>query len=170
MAFNMFVPGKDESLIKMPAKPEGAKWNTPPTYIDKMNYRGDGQGYLKAGNDQLFTLSINGGTPKQLTTAEFDHGAPVWSNDGKSLYFSANFHPEEDFEPANSEVYKLDLSNNSVTPLTSRFGPDGSPALSPDGKKIAYTGYDDTFQGYQVEELYVMNADGSNSQLISRRF
>lgn len=170
LAFTMFVPAKDESLIKMPGKPEGAKWNTPPTYIDKLNYRGDGQGYIKGGNDQLFTLSVDGGTPKQLTTAEFDHGAPVWSNDGKSLYFSANFHPESDFEPANSEVYKLDLSDNSVKALTDRFGPDGSPALSPDGKKIAYTGNDDTFQGYELTQLYVMNADGSNSQLLSADF
>ncbi|RRQ48119.1 S9 family peptidase [Maribacter algicola] len=170
VAFNMFVPATDESLVKMPAKPEGAKWNTPPTYIDKLNYRGDGQGYIKSGNDQLFILSVNGGTPKQLTTAEFDHGAPVWSNDGKSLYFSANFHPESDFEPANSEVYKLDLNDNSVTALTDRFGPDGSPTLSPDGRKIAYTGNDDTFQGYELTQLYVMNADGSNSQLLSADF
>lgn len=170
LAFTMFVPKKDESLIKMPGKPEGAKWNTPPTYIDKLNYRGDGQGYIKGGNDQLFTLSINGGTPKQLTTAEFDHGAPVWSQDNKSLYFSANFNPDEAFEPANSEVYKLDLSNNSVQPLTERYGPDGSPKVSPDGKKIAYTGYDDTLQGYQITELYVMNADGSGSQLLSGNF
>ena len=170
LAFTMFVPKKDESLIKMPAKPEGAKWNTPPTYIDKLNYRGDGQGYIKGGNDQLFTLSINGGTPKQLTTSEFDHGAPEWSKDDKSLYFSANFNPDEDFEPANSEVYKLDLSDNSVTALTDRFGPDGSPTLSPDGTKIAYTGNDDTFQGYELTQLYVMDTDGGNSRLLSGDF
>ena len=170
LAFTMFVPKKDESLIKMPGKPEGAKWNTPPTYIDKLNYRGDGQGYIKGGNDQLFTLSINGGTPKQLTSSEYDHGAPVWSNDGKSLFFSANFHPEEDFEPANSEVFELDLSDNSVSALTDRFGSDDSPTLSPDGTKIAYTGNDDTFQGYELTQLYVMDTDGSNSRLLSGDF
>ena len=154
----------------MPGKPEGAKWNTPPTYIDKLNYRGDGQGYIKGGNDQLFTLSINGGTPKQLTSSEYDHGAPVWSNDGKSLFFSANFHPEEDFEPANSEVFELDLSDNSVSALTDRFGSDDSPTLSPDGTKIAYTGNDDTFQGYELTQLYVMDTDGSNSRLLSGDF
>ena len=42
LAFNMFVPKAHKSIIKMPAKPEGAKWNTPPTYIDNLNYRGDG--------------------------------------------------------------------------------------------------------------------------------
>lgn len=66
LAFTMFVPEKKQSLINMPKKPEGAIWNTPPTYIDKLKYRGDGQGYLKAGHNQLFTLSIDGGTPGNL--------------------------------------------------------------------------------------------------------
>lgn len=170
LAFTMFVPKKDESIVKMPAAPEGAKWNTPPTYIDKLNYRGDGQGYIKGGNDQLFTLSVDGGTPKQLTNTESDHGAPVWSNDSAKLYFSANFNPDEAFEPANSEIYALTLSSGEVKPLTTRYGPDGSPVLSPDGKMLAYSGYDDELQGYQITELYVMNTDGSNSKLLSGSF
>ena len=141
LAFNMFVPQKEESIVKMPAKPEGAKWNTPPTYINKLNYRGDGQGYLKGGNMQLFILTIDGGTPKQLTASDFDHGAPVWAKNGKKLYFSANFNPDEAFEPMNSEIYALDLASNKVTPLTSRYGPDATPKISPDGTKIAYTGF-----------------------------
>src|SRR5690606_26784636 len=49
-------------------------------------------------------------------------------------------------------------------------GPDGNPVLSPDGSKIAYLGYDDRLQGYQVTRLYVMNTNGSNSQLVSGNF
>ena len=170
VAFNMFVPKKHKSIIKMPAKPEGAKWNTPPTYIDDMNYRGDGQGYLKSGNSQLFTLSVDGGTPRQLTFSEFDHGAPVWSKNDKHLFFSANFHKDEEFEPRNGEIYQIDVNDGTVTALTKRYGPDNNPALSPDGTKIAYSGFDDRLQGYQITHLYVMNTDGSNAQLISKGF
>lgn len=170
LAFTMFVPKKDESIIKLPPKPEGAQWNSPPTYIDKLNYRGDGQGYIKGGNTQLFTLSIDGGTPKQLTTKDFDHGTPVWSKDGKKLYFSANFNPDDAFEPNNSEIYELNLSDNQVSPLTNRYGPDGSPKVSPDGSKIAYTGLDDKFQGYQLNNLYVMDATGDSPKLLSGEF
>jgi dipeptidyl aminopeptidase/acylaminoacyl peptidase len=42
-------------------------------------------------------------------------------------------------------------SLNSVTELLARS----------DGKKIAFIGNDDPFQGYQVTHLYVMNVDGS---------
>jgi acylaminoacyl-peptidase len=170
VAFNMFVPKTHESIIKMPAAPEGAKWNKPPTYIDKMNYRGDGAGYYKSGNMQLFTLSINGGTPRQLTFTEFDHGAPVWSKTGKQLYFTANFHKDEEFKPLDSEVYQISIQNGTVTPLTKRYGPDTNPVLSPDGSKIAYTGFNDKHQGYQITDLYVMNSDGSDSKIISKGF
>jgi len=170
VAFNMFVPEANQSIIKMPAKPEGAKWNATPKYIDKMNYRGDGAGYYKGGNSQLFTLPISGGTPKQLTFSEFDHGGPIWSKDNSKLYFSANFHKDEEMEPADSEIYSIKIDNGEITPLTDRYGPDGNPVLSPDGTKIAYLGYDDRLQGYHVTRLYVMNSDGSDARVISQNF
>ncbi|MEE9571872.1 MAG: S9 family peptidase [Candidatus Neomarinimicrobiota bacterium] len=170
VAFNMFVPKKHESIIEMPEKPEGAEWNTPPIYIDNMNYRGDGKGYLKSGYRQLFTLSTDGGSPRQLTFTDFDHGAPMWFKNDNQLYFSANFHKDEDLEPFDSEIYQIEISDGAIKALTKRHGPDFSPVLSPDGSKIAYLGFNDRYQGYQITYLYVMNVDGSNSKLISKDF
>ena len=170
LAFTMFVPKKSESIIKLPPKPEGAKWNKPPVYIDEMNYRGDGKGYSKSGNQQLFILSTDGGTPQQLTFSEYDHGTPIWSKDNRKLYFSANLHENHEFEPRNSEIQELTLGNNSIKALTNRLGPDNGPALSSDGKFIAYTGFDDKYQGYQLNQLYIMNADGTNSKMVSGNF
>jgi len=170
LAFSMFVPKNEPSIIKMPPRPNGANWNKPPTYIDKLNYRGDGKGYLKGGNMQLFTIPIDGGTPKQLTNSEFDHGTPVWSKYDTKLYFSANFNEDEAFEPNDSEIYQLNLMDNTVKPLTKRYGPDASPRLSPDGTKIAYVGLDDKLLGYQINDLYVMDINGGNSKLLSANF
>ncbi len=161
LAFTQFVPKPKKSLLEIPNKPEGATWNEAPIYIDDMNYRGDGAGYFKPGNQEIFTIGLVGGTARQWTSDEFDYGTPQWSKDGKSLYFSANLHENHELEPLNSEIYKLDLSSGETNALTSRFGPDGGPVLSPDGMQIAFTGFDDTFQGYQVTNLYVMNVDGS---------
>ncbi len=170
IAFNMFVPKAHASIIKLPAKPEGAKWNKPPMFVDKMNYRGDGQGYLKSGNRQLFTLSTDGGSPRQLTFTDFDHGAPIWTENDTKLIFSANFHKDEELEPRDSEIYQINIASGQIKALTNRYGPDQGPALSPDGTKIAYTGLDDTYQGYQVTELYVMDVNGSNSKILSNKF
>jgi acylaminoacyl-peptidase len=168
IAFNMFVPAKSKNFIQMPPKPEGAKWNQPPTFINDLNYRRDGQGYLKDGYNQIFVLSTNGGTPKQLTNSSFNHGSPVWSKDGKYLFFSANLREEGEYDPRNTEIYRLQLSNGEINALTTRQGPDNGPAVSPDGSKIAYTGFDDAYLGYQQNKLYIMNADGSGvSEVLS---
>ncbi len=170
LAFNMFVPKKQESIIKLPPKPEGAKWNEAPIYIDELKYRGDGQGYLRAGNDQIFILSTDGGTPRQLTSKDEDMGAPEWSADDTKLYFSANLHEEADLEPNNSEVYELEIASGEINALTSRLGPDNSPKPSPKGDLLAFTGYDDEYLGYQINELYVMDPDGTNIRKLSGEF
>jgi acylaminoacyl-peptidase len=170
LAFTMFVPEKNTSPIQLPSKPEGAKWNEPPKYIDALRYRGDGAGYLKSGNRQIFILSTDGGTPRQLTSGAQNHGTPSWSSDGRSLYFSANLREDADYNPGNSEVYRLDLASQAVTALTDRSGPDNNPKVSPNGKQIAYVGLDDKYQGYQLDKLYLMNTDGSNPRQVSGDF
>lgn len=170
LAFTMFVPKSSESIIKMPSKPEGAKWNNPPKYIDQLNYRGDGAGYLRSGNSQIFVLSTDGGTPRQLTFSEFDHSTPIWSQDGKKLIFSANLHENGEMEPNNSELYGMDLQSGELDTLTKRLGPDRNPVLSPDGNKIAYLGFDDEYLGYQLNDLYVMDLAGGEPKLLSEEF
>jgi acylaminoacyl-peptidase len=170
LAFNMFVPESKSSPVKLPGKPEGANWNAPPIYIDDMVYRRDGSGYVNPGHSQLFTLPIQGGTPRQLSFENFDHGAPQWSADDSKLLFSANFHEEKELEPQDSEIYQLDLNTGDISTLTDRYGPDRSPRISPDGKHIAYLGYDDKYLGYQLSQLYVMDANGKNSKCISNDF
>ena len=67
----------------------------------------------------------------------------------------------------NTEIYEIPVSPGNVKPLTARVGPDGSPAVSPDGSKIAYLGYDDKLLSYQNARLYVMDRDGRNSRSLT---
>ena len=77
LAFTQFVAESKKSMLTIPGKPEGAEWNAPPIFIDEMNYRGDGAGYLKPGKSQIFTLGIDGGTPRQRTFTSNNHGSPI---------------------------------------------------------------------------------------------
>lgn len=168
IAFAMFVPSQPSSPnAQMPPMPAGADWGPAIKVVDRMNYRADGQGWLRPGYTHLFVVPAEGGTPRQLTTGDFNHGGtPSWTPDGEYLVFSAN-RKDPEGEPQNSEVFAVSVTDGSITQLTDRYGPDGSPVVSPDGRLIAYTGYDDRHQGYQVTKLYVMNRDGGGSRLVT---
>ena len=169
LLFTSFVEKTDNKLISMPKKPKGAKWNQPPIEIDDMVYRYDGGGFRRPGSTQIFVLSSEGGTPRQVTELDKNINSPVWMNNEKIL-FSANLSENSDFEPSNSDIYLLDIPTGDIKKLTERFGPDYAPKVSPDKKHIAYLGYDDKFLGYQQNSLYIMDADGGNVKLVSDGF
>src|SRR5437867_2359705 len=171
ISFVAHVSEKPASIITMPQPPAGAKWAEPARVIDKLVYRFNGPGYLKPGYSHVFVVPSDGGTPRQISSGDFQHGGigfrasdPVWTPDGKYLIMSANRRPDYELEPLDTEVYEFSVADGAVRALTNRKGPDNAPQVSPDGKRIAYTGFDDKYQGYQVTRLYVMNRDGSESR------
>lgn len=165
IAFTMLVPEAAKPLVWLPSPPEGAEWADSPTLIQKLRYRFDGRGYLEDGYVQVFVLSAEGGTPRQLTSGSYDHGGPLsWAPDGKSLVISGNRNDRADYDPVESELYEVGL-DGSIRQLTDRDGPDGGAAVSPDGSRIAYLGFDDRVQGYQVTRLYLSGRDGSNPEV-----
>jgi len=168
IAYSMLVPDEAPKLGKAPPKPEGAKWADPLQVIDKVTYRFDAAGYLKPGYRQIFWVPADGGAPTQLTFGANNAGGEVsWTPDGRSILFSANLSPNWQREALQSEVYKVSIDGGAPVALTSRFGPDNSPAVSPDGRTIAWVGFDDKKLGYQNRRLSIMNIDGSNKRVLT---
>lgn len=133
--------------------------------ITKLRYRSDGAGFLPEGYTQLFVLSADGGSPRQMTEGDFNHGGNIcWTPDGQSILISANRHDDHEYQPNNSEIYKVNLADRKMVAMTDRVGPDSSPVMSSDGSVVAYTGFDDQYLGNQNQALYVMNADGSGKK------
>lgn len=167
IAFSKHVPAAAPVLVKPPKKPEGAQWAAHPRVTTRLKHEADGSGYLEPGFSHLFVISADGGAVRQLTSGDFHHrGAPTWSKDGQRLYFSTNRNADWEYDFRNSEIYSLSITDSKIKALTSRKGPDESPVVSPDGQKIAYVGFDDKVQTYQLARLYVMNSDGTGKQLI----
>jgi dipeptidyl aminopeptidase/acylaminoacyl peptidase len=169
LTFTMAVPAERKPLkVDIPEAPKNAHWADTPKLIDKMVFRADGEGYLPDTFNQLFVVSADGGAARQLTNGDFDHdGPPAFSADSQSVLISANRRADADYEPLDSEIYRVDLADNSLHALTDRRGPDRHPVPSPDGKHIAYLGFDDRHLGYQPTQLYVMDADGGHPHSLS---
>lgn len=168
IAFSMKVNAKAPVIAKMPEKPEEAEWAKAPRITDRLKHEADGSGYVKPGFNHIFTIPAEGGTARQLTSGDFNHsGSLSWSPDGSKIFFSANRNEDWEYDFRNSEVYSVNVKSGHIEQLTERSGPDGSPMVSPNGKYIAYLGYEDKVQTYQVEQLQLMNMDGSGKKLIS---
>lgn len=169
IAYLMRVPGEAPKLGSAPPnKPEGAEWAKPLEVITSVQYRTDEGGYGKPGFDHIFLVSADGGAPRQLTFGQIDDGGPLsWAPDGKTLYFSANHRKDWEREPMDSEVYALNVDSGALTALTDRRGPDASPVVSPDGRHIAWIGFEDKRLGYQNATVSVMDANGRNAHVVT---
>ncbi|MFP5263104.1 MAG: prolyl oligopeptidase family serine peptidase [Blastocatellia bacterium] len=167
IAFNMSMPSKPAFSIKMPQRPAGAKWVDPPRVIDRLDYRADGMGYRPEGFSHIFVIQDGGGTPRQLTDGDYSHGAPEWTPDSQTIVFSAVRKPEAEYLRGGADIYSMSLATGQIRQLTDREGPDTNPTVSPDGRLIAYTGFDQTQDTYTVSKLYVMDIDGKNKRVLT---
>jgi dipeptidyl aminopeptidase/acylaminoacyl peptidase len=171
IAFTMFIPEKSPVIVKMPAKPKGASWAKPARITDRLKHEADGSGYMQPGFTHIFMLPAEGGTPRQLTSDNYNHGGSLsFSPNGNEIYFSANRVEDWEYKFRNSEVYKVHTDSKIITVLTAQNGPDYAPKVSPNGKLIAFLGFEDKVQAHQNTVLHLMNSDGSNRQVISGNF
>ena len=167
LAFNMLVPYPPPQLVAPPKPPPGAEWAYPPIMEDRFKNRQDGVGYLDFGFRHLFVLPVEGGTPIQVTSGDFQHQSPAaWTPDGAHLVFSSNRNADWEQDFRNSELYIAPVAGGEIRALTDRNGPDRSPAVSPDGNQVAFVGYEDRVRTYQLSRLWVMNLDGSGLRAV----
>lgn len=169
IAYTMMVDDDAPSLGSAPSnKPEGAEWAESLQITDLVNFRADGAGELTPGYEKIFVIPATGGAPRQMTFGEYHDSGPLsWSPDGETIYFNANRNADWQTDPVEGEVWALDTRTLGLTRLTDRDGPDGGAQVSPDGRLVAYVGWDDVGRAYEDSELYVMDADGTDARLLA---
>ena len=169
LAFTSFIPDTKKLLpVKLPPAPRGAKRAQPAIIIDRLSWRRDGRGPVPKGYSHIFVIdAVLGGTPRPLTSGDYSHSDPQWSRDGKKIFFSAIRKPDAEYLRGNSEIYSVDLTTLEIDTLTERKGPDRGARVSPDGKWIAYTGYDDKNYTSHLSSLYLMDIHGGKKRLLA---
>lgn len=168
IAFSMLVESAKPSLASAPAKPDGANWAPGVTVIEDLNYRADGRGYLDPGFTHVFVLPAEGGTPRQVTSGDFNHGGGLaWSADGSEIVVSANRNEDWLLRARNSDLWSVNVGNGEMNQLTTREGPDYSPVFSPDGRRLAYLGYNDELMGYHNTQVNVLDMDSGRVTVLT---
>lgn len=168
IAYVMFVPGEAASLGAAPAKPEGAAWADPLQVIDALAFRSDGAGEARPGYSQIFEVAAEGGAPIQLTFGPHNAGGPLsWTPDGGAILFSADLSKDWERRALAGDIHSVSLPDGAIRDLTHHDGPDTTPAVSPDGREVAYVGFDDRRLGYQNTRLTVMGIDGGDQRVLT---
>ena len=175
IAFVARIDAAPEWTVSLPGKPKGANWTEDPPVIDSLHFRQDRVGLTNTGYDHLFVVPAEGGTPRQLTSGDWNVGrralgviaiAPPlsWSPDSKTIAFDGPGAPIDARQWHVSHINLVDVESGKQRTLTTGTGNYGEPKFSPDGTQIAYSGYPEHNTSYPIPRLYALNVTTGESK------
>ena len=112
--------------------------------VTSTRYKRDGRlalqpHYLSRAKRQLMVVDAAGGTPRQLTRLPFNAGVPVWSRDGQVIFFTGDEDEDDELGSENTgDIWAVDAQGGTVRRLTTNPGTESAPAVSPDGRHVAF--------------------------------
>ncbi|MBM3784576.1 MAG: S9 family peptidase [Acidobacteria bacterium] len=172
LAFLNRVPGKPEWSVPMPKPPSGAIWAEPAVAVTRLKWRADGVagiGHRPLGFTHVFVVPAMGGTPRQVTDGDFEHGGePSWTPGGNAIVVHAARSDDADTTLYPDDIWRFSLDGEKPVRLTRENGTEQNPAVSPDGKLIAFTGFADKGNANHNQNLYVVNADGTGLRQLGK--
>lgn len=122
----------------------------------------DGSEYTGGSKSRdLFLMDNDGHNVKKLTDSKSDNWHPVFSADGKKIYFASNRNDsEQKYYDETAAVFAYDITTGKTEEILPTVDYKNNPAISPDGKLLAYTG--------KENKLLMLNPDNqSGSREIS---
>jgi dipeptidyl aminopeptidase/acylaminoacyl peptidase len=138
--------GEKKKIAGEPGAADNARWSPDGKWIA---YTGSNDRDPGPSTAFLYLYPADGGVPKQLTPKfDLSVGTPVWSRDGKTIYFSTNVLEA-------IELYAADVATGAVKQLTKRGGSTGVTEINRDGRAVVGT----TSSGNQPTEIYFTTAD-----------
>ncbi|MCB0234428.1 MAG: PD40 domain-containing protein, partial [Anaerolineae bacterium] len=106
-------------------------------------------------NAEVYVMNGNGSGQTRLTNSPGYDGTPSYSPDGSKIAFVSNRNGPYRIMVMNADGSGQQVLSNQQNAF--------DPVWSPDGRQIAY---DADYDGDNWEELWLMNADGSNQHMI----
>jgi|GEM_PF-1948452 len=123
------------------------------------------------GDSDIYVLNVDGTGLTELVGEGTDDFDPVFTPDGeKVVYVSAARYEIDDYEDLPPDkLYIVNIDGSGAKRITDNEHGELHPAISPDGTKICYLGYNicwSTECARKEHELHIMNLDGSEERVI----
>lgn len=149
----------------------------PQAMKDRKEYFGDFEVVRRDyGYSHLWTIDVpeamkSPAAGRQRTrNKDFSVGAFSWSPDGTKIAFSATVNPDL-IQGVTSDIYVLNLTDDSIRKIVSQPGPDINPRWSPDGRQIVFsTAMGKTIYFANNSRLAVVAAEGGTPRSITDSF
>lgn len=114
----------------------------------------------------IYTVSVNGGEARQLTSNPAYDYNPVWSNDGKIIAFASNRN-------GNFDVYRMPANGGSPVRLTFNSAKEVPESFTSDDKSILFSANMNSGAVYSqspdagLPQLYSVNIEGGRVEMVS---
>jgi dipeptidyl aminopeptidase/acylaminoacyl peptidase len=172
LVFNRFVSGQGDSLIV--ANADGSQLVTiapgSVTRIGEPAFSPDGRQILFTGNDQLWIANVDGTEVHPLVMGlnldpvlKVSASTPSWLPTGTEVVFAGTAPGG-----AGSGIYAADVATGKVRTILAPTKGVGRevPAVSPDGRWIAYSQSRDTVTDRNSYQIRVVAVDGSSDRAL----
>jgi dipeptidyl aminopeptidase/acylaminoacyl peptidase len=131
-------------------------------HYDRLFYKLDGYGYLPHERTHIWSVDARTGKARQLTDdAIYDEVHPTWSPDGKWIAFMSNRSDNPDLTPERTDLFIIPRDGGKFRKIETPIGDKFLPSYSPDGKWVAYVGFEGEGVSYKNAGLWVVPANGS---------
>jgi dipeptidyl aminopeptidase/acylaminoacyl peptidase len=145
--------------------------------ITRSAYRADGNGYVDdARPDHVWILDVPEGAgraeARQLTSGTFDEGDLTWSPDGTRIFFATDRAKDASYAPPDRDLYSVAREGGEPRLEASIDGPITDYALSPDGKRVAFAGYENpkSPRSFDQVDLFVADLPGGAARNLTTGF
>lgn len=136
-----------------------------PLWMRDVQISPDGNTIAFCYKGDIYTVNVQGGTAKQLTTQNSYECTPIWSPDSKQIAFASD-------RDGNFDIYIMSANGGSALKLTKHSASEIPSTFTPDGKNVIFSAsiqdpaQSALFPSSAMTELYQVPITGGRTRQI----
>lgn len=169
LAISCSMPGKPETrvyIVPMAGSEPRLLTENPSSYFHSWSPDGKTIAFTRpnhTGGGNIFSIPIEGGTERALTTGAGISDDPDYSADGKWIYFNS------DRGGGLMQIWRMRADGSGAEQITKDDFNNWTPHPSPDGKSILILSYDKDVKGHPANKdiaLRILNVDDGKTRVL----